>query len=736
MSAAVLFGVTTFLGAGLLFVVQPMLGKMVLPLLGGVPAVWNTCLVFFQCALLVGYGYAHAVTTRLDRSRQVVVHLAVATVALGTVTLRGRPDPHGVVSAFDRPIAWLLLELTVAVALPFAVLSATTPILQRWFAGASARDPYVLYAGSNLGSLAALLGYPLLIEPNVTLAMQGRVWSAGYVGFIGLLAACGFVAWSAGRPPTVPPRAHAAAGADPAPRIDARRRFMWVLLALVPSSYLLGVTAFLGNDVAAVPLLWVVPLALYLTSFIVVFARTAGTGHHRVARVLPALALLVALVGLSGMTLPLWLLIPLHLGTFFAAAVTCHGALAADRPPAARLTDFYLMMALGGALGGALTALVAPVLFDGIAEYPLAMVLSCLLRPAVADPPGVNRARRLDVLLPLALGGLTAGLVLAVPAIGIADDGARVAWMFGVPAVLCYTFVARPVRFALGLAALLLAGQLYPGPQGRPLLEERTFFGVLRVTLDPDGRFHQLVHGHTIHGRQWRAGELRRVPLSYYHPSGPAGDVFRRFRERGAPGAIGVVGLGAGSLCAYARAGEEWVFYEIDPAVARIAADPAYFTFWRDCAAERRAIVTGDARLRLADATDGRYAMLVVDAFSSAAIPVHRVTREALTLYRRKTAAGGWIVLHVSSDHVDLEPVVASLARDAGWVAYARQDARLSAAERGGGKDPSHWIVLASAPSELGVLPRDATWRRLGDPAGVPVWTDDFSNVWSVVRLE
>ena len=729
-----LFAVTAFLGAGLLFVVQPMVGKLLVPVLGGVPAVWNTCLVFFQSALLIGYGYAHVLTARLQGRRQVAAHLALAALALVALALRARPDPGGWFPAAEQPIAWLLLQLALVVGLPFVVLSATAPVVQHWFARATdGRDPYFLYAVSNLGSLAALLSYPLLIEPHVTLEAQHRWWTAGYVAFVGVLAACGL------RSPDVGTAARSSARGG-AERVGARRRLRWVALAFVPSGYLLGVTAFLTADVAAVPLLWVVPLALYLLSFVLVFARTPLVRHRHAARLLPGLVLLAVLVTMSGMTLPLWLLVPLHLAAFFAAAVTCHGELAHDRPPPAALTGYYLAMALGGALGGALIALVAPVVFDRVAEYPLIMVLACLLRPA--DPRGArareadpDRARRLDIVLPLALGGLTAGLVLATSWLGLGDR-ARVAWMFGVPAIVCYTFVARPIRFALGLAALLLAGLLYPGPQGRPVLQERTFFGVLRVTLDPAGRFHQLVHGNTIHGRQRRAGDLRDQPLSYYHPTGPAGDVFARLREAGARGAVGVVGLGTGSLCAYAGEGEEWVFYEIDPAVVRLARDPAYFTFWRDCRAARRSVVTGDARLRLAEAADGRFAVLVLDAFSSSAIPLHLLTREALDLYRRKTAAGGWIVFHISSQHLDLEPVVARLARDAGWVAYARDDRRLSATEREAGKDPSRWAVLARRRSDLGGLADDLRWRALAGRGDAPVWTDDFSNLWDVIRWD
>ncbi len=743
-----LFTVTVFLSAGLLFTMQPMVGRVLLPLLGGAPATWNTCLVFFQAALLAGYGWAHAATTRLPRRTQVVVHLGVALSALAVLPVRFPADPVGPFSVADAPIVWLLLRLPVAAGLPVVGLSATTPVVQRWFSRTSHRaagDPYFLYAASNLGSLVALLGYPLLVEPRLSLGLQGRVWTAGYVVLVGLVAACGLVsAWAgrAGAPASAGPDALTAGSHGPAERIHPRRRLRWVALAFVPSSYLLGVTAFLSTDIAAVPLLWVLPLALYLLSFVVVFAPRPLVPHRAFARALPALVLLVVVVELSGMTLPLWLLIPLHLAAFVVAAIVCHGELARDRPSPARLTEYYLLMSLGGVLGGAFNALLAPALFDRVLEYPLAMVLACLLRPAAPrsaqeEAAGAScRARGLDLALPAALGGLTAALGLGAPGLGLEEGRAGVAWMLGLPAVACYTFVDRPLRFALGLAALLLAAQFHAGPHGRPLHQERTFFGVLRVTVDATGRFHQLVHGRTVHGRQrWRGG-ARGEPLAYYHPSGPAGEIFEHFHESAAPRAFGIVGLGAGSLCAYARAGEEWVFYEIDPAVERIARDPAYFTFWRDCSAERRSVVRGDARLRLADAPDRRYGMLVVDAFSSDAIPVHLVTREALALYRRKTAPGGWIVFHVSSRYVDLRRTLADLARDAGWVCYARDDLVLSPEEREAGKDPSRWVAMARVRSDLGALAESAGWRRLAGQPAARVWTDDFSNLWSVVTWE
>jgi spermidine synthase len=347
-----------------------------------------------------------------------------------------------------------------------------------------------------------------------------------------------------------------------------------------------------------------------------------------------------------------------------------------------------------------------------------------------------GRARRLDLALPLALGGITAGLVLGAEAAGLARGRGGVALMFGMPTILCYTFVERPVRFALGLAALVVAGGLYAGPHGQLLHQERTFFGVLRVTAEEGGRIHHLVHGSTIHGRQRRTGDARDEPLSYYHRSGPAGDVFASFHEGAAPRAVAIVGLGAGSLCAYARPGETWVFYEIDAAVERISRDPAYFTFWQNCRADRRSVVRGDARLRLAEAPDGSFGMLVVDAFSSDAVPVHLVTREALALYRRKTAPGGWLVFHVSSRYLDLPTVLAALAKDAGLNAHGRDDLVLSPKERRLGKDPSRWVVMARAAAELGTLADGVRWVFLEADPGVRVWTDDFSDLWSVVRWE
>jgi hypothetical protein len=512
---------------------------------------------------------------------------------------------------------------------------------------------------------------------------------------------------------------------------------------------MLGVTTYLTTDIATIPLLWVVPLALYLLTFILVFARRQVVPIGLVRRTLPLGILLLTICLLSeDMQPPLWLLIPLHLLTFFGAALFCHGELARDRPSPAHLTEFYLWLAVGGVLGGLFNALVAPLVFNRIVEYPLALVLLCLLRPSRSREPSgtrwqVLRASRellrrwsawLDWILPMGLGGLTVALILSLPSESLQPVQLRLGLMFGLPAALCYTFVDRPRRFALGVTALLLAGLFYTGAHGRPLYTERTFFGVLRVTIDPSGRFRQLVHGNTVHGRQRIDEEGPPVPRSYYHRDGPIGRLFRtlgRTQTRFAEAKIGVVGLGIGSLAAYAEPGQQWSFYEIDPAVYRLASNPAYFNFLQSCRARKLDIVLGDARLRLEDAPAGQYDLLILDAFSSDAVPVHLLTREAMTLYRNKLAPDGLLAFHISNRYLDLKPVLANLAADAEWNCRVGEDLGVLDAESG--KDPSVWVVMAASENPLKPLSK-ILWEPLPGQPGVAVWRDDFSNILSFFK--
>ena len=497
----------------------------------------------------------------------------------------------------------------------------------------------------------------------------------------------------------------------------------WVALAFVPSSLLLGVTTFLTTEIAAIPLLWVVPLAIYLLTFILAFARRSLVSHELILRVLPLLVTcLVVVIGL-GATQPGW--IALHLLTFFAAALACHGELARLRPPARDLTAFFLAMAVGGMLGGAFNALIAPVLFDRVAEYPLALILACLARPR-------TRRRSLGVAVPLVVGLVTVAVAAAsrsgpVPKPG--EFGAK--FVLGLAAFACYALAGRPVRFAAAIGVVLVIGGLSIGKGGPVEYRSRSFFGVLKVVRvqTPEGEARQLVHGRTLHGEQRLAPALRREPLTYFTRSGPCGDVFAAYRTRPAAPGVAIVGLGAGSLACYAEPGQRWTFYEIDPDVAHVAADPRYFTFLRDCRAGPPAVFLGDARLRLREAPDRGYGLIVMDAFSGDAVPVHLLTREALRLYRAKLAPGGIIAVQITNNSLDFAPVLGALAADAGMACRVRTEWDVTPEAALRGKYPSRWAVLVAQARDLGPLATDPRWVAPAVPPGRAAWRDDFSNL-------
>jgi spermidine synthase len=729
-----LFALTLFVSAFLLFLVQPLVGKLVLPLLGGTPAVWNTCLVFFQVLLLAGYAYAHWTTTLFGVRRQAIVHLLLLAIPFLALPIMLPHDAGPDDAAIARPVWWLIGALAATVGLPFFVVAASGPLLQRWFDATGHRDagdPYYLYVASNLGSFAALLGYPLVVEPHSTLGDQGIWWTYAYFGLITLMSLCAlqlFVSPAVERQRdsrVAPVSLHSTGGES--------SHISWIVLAAIPSALLVSVTTYLTTDIAAVPLLWVLPLALYLLSFVLAFARRQFVSRRLLAAVLPILVLILLLAMLIDATEPIWLLLPGHLLAMFVAAWVCHGELARRRPPVERLTSFYLTIALGGALGGLASALAAPLIFRSPgAEYALTLIAACAVAPSVRRAPNEWQWRELRI--PLALGAVTAVVVLCVNVLW-PDPGRWVTGMlFGVPLVVVATLMDRPRRFAAGLLAVFVAGALFDGPNGRPLVTERNFFGVVRVTREPKSGWHRLVHGNTVHGRQaWIDGVPQPTPLTYYHPTGPAGQLFRTLGDR--PNLrIAQCGLGTGALAYYARPDQLWVFYEIDPAVVRVARDPALFTFLSDNLPDVP-IVLGDARLQLRHAPDAGFDILVVDCFSSDAIPVHLLTREALALYLQKLAPGGVIVIHISNRYLDLKPVLAALAADAGLeVCRVRDDSALDDEQRAAGKSPSIWAVLARNTSDLGQMQLNALWIPADVPPGFRVWTDDYSHLWGVFK--
>lgn len=734
-AAAWLYGTTMFLGAVLLFSVQPMIGKMVLPILGGTPGVWNTCLVFFQAALLAGYAYAHLGAARLGLRGQAILHLLLLA-ACGTFLPIAIPAPPriGFASSEAFPAPRLFAALAGGAGLPLLAVAATAPLLQRWYSlGGHVRshDPYFLYAASNAGSLLGLLAYPWWVEPILPLTRQGRVWALGFAILAGLILACTSIT-----PSRIDPASRASRENSGGPGPSLRAVARWILLSFIPSMWLLAVTTYVTTDLASMPLLWTVPLSLYLLTFVAAFAR----GARRTARVAPAVLPLVVvpLVMVLAAGFPHLLWVPLHWVAFFIGALVCHGELASARPDPRHATAFYLAIAVGGVLGGAFNALVAPIVFDRIVEYPLAVFLGCLASPGVGRRPSAGGigSRRLDVLIPLVVFAVTVLLVMCGR--GVIDTvpgalGVMVASGLGLYA--CVTGLRRPSRFALTVGGVLMASGLAPDPGGRVIHRERNFFGTVKVMHDAEANVHRLLHGSTLHGQQSLDPELRREPSTYFTRSGPIGELFDAIGPRlGRDGSrVAIVGLGAGTLACYALPRQRWTFYEIDPAVMRIAADPRFFTYLADSRARGVdvEVVEGDARRRLGDAPDHAFDLIILDAFSSDAVPVHLLSREAIRLYRAKLAPGGLLAFNASNRYLDLEPVLGLQAADAGLACRIREDVHPSADQRRAGKQPTIWVVMGRVDEDLGGLAGDVRWRVPRLRPGAALWTDDYSDLAS-----
>src|SRR4051812_30292463 len=716
-----------FLSAALLFAVQPMFTKMVLPRLGGAPSVWSVAMVFFQAALLSGYAYAHLLTRYAPGRRSVVIHLAVMVAACFFLPLSiangwGRPPSSG--EAF-----WLLGLFAVSIGLPFLALAANSPLLQAWFARTdhpAAKDPYFLYAASNVGSFLALLSYPVVIEPLIELRDQTRLWSLGFVVLIALIAACGALLWNA----LEAPPASTADGMEAAPP-HWRQIARWVFLAAVPSGLLVAVTAHISTDVAAVPLLWVIPLALYLLTFVIVFSRRPVIPHWFAVALQP-----VFIIGLVAMLIfePVKAIvgqIAVHIAVFFVCALVCHGELARSRPPARYLTAFYMWMSAGGMIGGIAAGLIAPYTFSWIAEYPILLALAVLCRPGLALPG--RRAEQAIFFGALAIAGI-ALIAFRVYEVEINDSVYN--WVIGALLVVTVLFWRDPLPFA-AIIAFVLLGNHYMIESGSATAV-RSFFGVLKITDTSDGRFRTLSHGTTLHGGQRIRNDDgspmtdRPQPIMYYYDgSGIAQvlDAARAGAER--PIRFAVIGLGTGSLACRAEADEIVHYYEIDRAIIRIARDPKFFSFISECRPDVP-IMLGDARLTLADAPDGSYDAIIVDAFSSDAIPIHLITREAMAIYKAKLAPNGIVGVHISNRHLELASVVAGIASANDMVARTNDSADVV-------EDDANYIfsgtvvAVARSNDDLGPIGTSEYWPLQPPDPKQWVWTDDYSNVFGAL---
>ena len=680
-----LFVVSVFLGAALLFLLEPLVGKTLLPWYGGAPAVWNTCLLFFQLLLLLGYIYAHLLHKFLSLGRQLVVHGIVTSMAWLTLPIRF--DIEGLTGNVQHPVLSLLIDLTRSIGPVFFVVSTTAPLLQAWYAAARLRgSPYLLYVASNTGSLLGLLLYPTVLEFWYPLSAQRHFVTWGFMGLTLFYAFCGAIAWRGQNP--VNDDLASPLAVDPP--ISINLQWSWFFWSLCPSILMMGVTTYLSAEIAPMPAIWMLPLSLYLLSFIIAFADpppwvlTASVAGYVV------LALLIALVGRALQESALAGLV-LHNGVLFCGALALHSRLAATRPSSKHLTEFYLWISCGGVCGSVCNTLVFPLVFNWLAEYPLAIALGLWLLPASALTLGLHRR------------------------------------------------VLNGIRVALTVMILLgMSWNVYFSESSRYVLErKRTFFGEFHVERGKEGVMTQLVHGRTVHGMQVnsRNARERRPPLTYYFFTGPIGELILSNRGTPVTQAVGVVGLGIGSLAGYAEQGEQYTFYEIDPAIAHVAEDNRYFTFLQDARnrGAKSRVILGDARLKIRESADGNYGLLVLDAFTSDAIPVHLLTKEAVAEYFTKLKPGGILACHISNQFVDLEPVLANIAEDLGCVAYIFNDDHPVAEELRRGKHASRWVVLASSTTPLDKLLASGHWQPCQTRPELGVWTDDQSNLLRIM---
>jgi hypothetical protein len=749
----VVYTAAIFTSALLLFSVQPLFTKMVLPRLGGSPAVWSVAMVFFQSLLLGGYAYAHYLMQVRSRIVPVAVHLVLLTIALLTLPLSiangwGEPPTSGY--AF-----WLLGLFAVSIGLPFFALAANNPLLQAWFVRTghpNGPDPYFLYASSNIGSFLALLSYPVLLEPMFTLRTQNLIWTGLYGLLILLIAGCGVLLLrspanvvveqsddaDATRTRVYPSSALSlskSARADlDAP--DWALRARWIFLAAVPSGLLIAVTAHISTDVAAAPLLWVLPLSLYLLTWVLVFQSRPLLPHKWVLMLQPlAISGVIVLLAVGGEQ-NLLLTLGGHQLCFFVIAMACHGELARTRPPAKYLTGFYVSLSFGGMLGGLFAGLIAPFTFSWIAEYPILLALAALCRP-----PADERLPRWSRWYWPFLAALAVALIAPSYSSGKVFtwmDDHRV-WVIGAVGVLSALLTLglnanRWKIFATVVVALVLL-RAYPSDAGR-VETVRSFFGVHKIVVTPDGQYHVLMHGTTIHGAEKFRNDDgspitgRPEAITYYHKDGGIGQAISAIRARKAsPIRVAVIGLGSGTLTCASEPGEDWKFFEIDQSMVDTARDPKYFTFIQNCEPNLKPVI-GDARLTFAKEPDGIYDLIIVDAYSSDAIPIHLATEEAMEIYKQKLAPQGAVVMHVSNRHLELSSVVVGIA-DANdlksWV-YSEDS----------GRDSEYIfstsvVVSAREEADVGALASSDKWALTEAEDNQRVWTDDYSNVLGAV---
>lgn len=721
-----IYAITLILSAFLLFSVQPMFAKMILPLLGGSPAVWNTAMVFFQGALLAGYAYAHLSSRFLTPRPQAMVHIGLLLVGMICLPF-AIPAGAGTADAHGNPIMWQLGVMAVALGLPFTILSGTAPMLQRWFSTTGHNDssnPYFLYAASNFGSLAALIAYPLLVEVFLGTRQQTMIWHGGYAILIVMLAIAAIM--TRGKTLLQQQEAEPAALKKP----TSQDKLIWVILAFIPSSLMLSVTTYITTDIAAIPLLWIIPLTLYLATFIIAFARKQLIGLKSAYLFLSVTMTIAAILFVKGVFGANNYAIIIYLVIFFLAALCAHLALTKRKPDAAYLTGFYLYLSLGGVLGGAFNTFVAPHIFPVPFEFPLGLALALAI-PFLADArwPDLSELKR-HVLVVMAIVAVAVGAIFIGKSLALI----MLSCILIVGGLMYLIDREAPFSFLVAVTLIFLTHPAYDwSALQRTLLIDRNFFGVSKVNDSPDGNTRIFMHGTTIHGAQALHDPYKMIPLTYFHPKGPAGDAFDLLKNRPGAQKISVLGLGTGSVACYTAPGRHFDFYEIDPAVIRIAENKALFTYLSDCGSPYK-IIPGDGRLKMTSAEDHSYDMIFLDVFSSDSIPAHIITREAFDIYFSKLKDNGFILINISNRHLDLSPLLIEIAR------HFNADMRIFPykGEADDKKMPgirsldARYALITRNPELISALDLKSDRWQTYQGHTTRLWTDDYANILSL----
>ncbi len=668
-----IYTLTIFLSALLLFSVQPMIAKMILPELGGSPAVWQTVMMFFQLLLLAGYAYVHVTTTRITVKKQVIIHRIILICALIAL-----PFTLNSGTLFDRnayPVLWLFETLIYSISVPFFVLSTTAPILQKWFSltnNHNAHNPYFLYSASNTGSLIALLSYPCMIEPLLSLNNQSLVWSGLFVVFIALIL---YVSTGINKNTDLNLRNHQSDSVAPP---TWTQKSAWCLLSFVPSSLMLGLTTHITTDIAAIPLLWIIPFSLYLVSFMLVFSQKMR-GYAICKKYFPYVIIAMMIVSILQTTLikyiSVWFILSFLCLGFLCIAVRYHGELVEKKPQTENLTYFYLYMSIGGALGGIFNAIIAPVIFLGAYEYYIILFLS---------------------------------LVICIKKFKTPKE---------------YLFFIAPSMFSI------LLGQQYLNINNDNLFEGRNFFGISRVSYDNTLKARTYSHGTTNHGMQSTLEAYRLKPQTYYSGINHFINLLPiDIKQK----PMAITGLGAGTLTCFARENQSVDIYEIDPIVIHIANDAKLFTYMRDCKGNKN-VILGDARINLQKADDNRYGMMLMDAYSSDSLPVHLLTKEAMALYLSKLDDNGIIAFNISNRHLDLKPVLATFSHYFHLKGYVRLDITKRKMTQENLSTPNEWVILTKNSKLFETIMPDDMWTPLVQSSNV-LWTDDYSSIFSILK--